>query len=203
MSTLSRLLTSGGTMALFFQVLPIACLVGIAYAVYRCRRIQKQDLPVSWGREILRWLFVCYLTGLVNLVLTPNNLWSNVWHLLLTGHPGGQIGPMFTFSFNFIPTPLKYLLGQVTMGRWVKEMLLGNILMFLPMGFFLPLVSEKARGRKILKFAVLIPLSMEVLQPLAGRSFDVDDLLCNFLGILLGSALAALAQLLIKSCKKS
>ena len=57
-----QLLVSGGVVGLFLQVVPITCLVGIIYAVYRCIRIKKQQLSVKWGIEILRWLFVCYLT---------------------------------------------------------------------------------------------------------------------------------------------
>ena len=38
--------------------------------------------------------------------------------------------------------------------------------------------------------AVLTPVCVEVLQLVFGRSFDVDDLICNFIGILAGAALA-------------
>ena len=69
-----QLLVSGGVVGLFLQVVPITCLVGVIYAVYRCIRIKKQKISVKWGAEILRWLFVCYLTGLINLTLVPRNL---------------------------------------------------------------------------------------------------------------------------------
>lgn len=65
---------SGSVFGLFLQVVPITCLVGLAYVVYRCVRFKKNGLTVQWGAEIMRWLFVFYLTGLVNLILVPANL---------------------------------------------------------------------------------------------------------------------------------
>ena len=42
------------------------------------------------------------------------------------------------------------------------------------------------------KFAVaaVIPLIAELLQTIFGRSFDVDDLICNFIGIVIGAVIA-------------
>ena len=76
-----QLLVSGGVVGLFLQVVPITCLVGVIYAVYRYIRIKKRNTSVKWNIEILRLLFVCYLTGLINLTLVPHNLWSNIWAL--------------------------------------------------------------------------------------------------------------------------
>ncbi len=64
---------SGSLIGIFLQVVPITFLVGLVYAIYRLVKIRKRELSVSWGAEIMRWLFVCYLTGLINLVLVPRN----------------------------------------------------------------------------------------------------------------------------------
>ena len=79
----------------------------------------------------------------------------------------------------------------MTLGSWVKEMLLGNILMFLPLGFFLPFVTRRVNRKNIFAFALCVPLVLESLQIVLGRSFDIDDLLCNFLGITVGYFAAA------------
>lgn len=195
-----QLLVSGGVVGLFLQVVPITCLVGIIYAVYRCIRIKKQQLSVKWGIEILRWLFVCYLTGLVNLTLVPSNLWSHIWALIYVGYSGTQI-ELFNGTFNFTPTIFKIISGELTFGSWVKTMLVGNFLMFVPMGLFLPFVSTKINGKSILKIAVIIPVAVEIIQPIVGRSFDVDDLILNFIGIVVGYFIAVGIKSLI--CKRS
>lgn len=51
-----QLLISGSVVGLFFQVVPITCLVGVIYAAYRCIKIKKHGISFVWGTEIMRWL---------------------------------------------------------------------------------------------------------------------------------------------------
>ena len=179
------MLNSGSVLSLFLQVIPITLLVGVIYAVYRCIRIKKHGKIVSWGTEIMRWLFVCYLTGLINLILVPANLWMCIWANVFVGYSHSEI-VFFSGDFNLVPTVFKWITGELTIGRWVLKMLVYNFLMFVPFGFFLPFVSEKNNNRSIWKVAVIVPIIVEVIQPVVGRSFDVDDLILNFAGIIVG-----------------
>ena len=66
--------------------------------------------------------------------------------------------------------------------------LVGNIVGFMPFGFFLPLLSQKDR-RLVMVLLLTFELSLvvEVVQLFTGvGSFDVDDLLLNTLGGVLG-----------------
>lgn len=73
-------------------------------------------------------------------------------------------------------------------------MLILNLLMFLPMGILLPLVSSKINKKTIIIVAVAISIVVELLQPIIGRSFDMDDVIMNSLGIICGWGLVALAR---------
>lgn len=185
MSKLYSLLNSGSVLSLFLQVIPITLLAGVIYAVYRCVRIKNHGNTVSWGTEIMRWLFVCYLTGLINLILVPANLWMCIWANVFVGYSHSEI-VFFSGDFNLVPTVIKLITGELTIGRWVLKLLVYNFLMFVPFGFFLPFVSEKNNNRSIWKVAVIVPIIVEVIQPVVGRSFDVDDLILNFAGIIVG-----------------
>ena len=185
MSKLYSLLNSGSVLSLFLQVIPITLLVGVIYAVYRCVRIKNHGNTVSWGTEIMRWLFACYLTGLINLTLVPANLWMCIWANVFVGYSHSEI-VFFSGDFNLVPTVIKLITGELMIGRWVLKMLVYNFLMFVPFGFFLPFVSEKNNNRSIWKVAVIVPIIVEVIQPVVGRSFDVDDLILNFAGIIVG-----------------
>ena len=189
MSKLYSLLNSGSVLSLFLQVIPITLLVGVIYAVYRCIRIKKHGNTVSWSTEIMRWLFVCYLTGLINLILVPANLWRCIWANVFVGYSHSEI-VFFSGDFNLVPTVIKLITGELTIGRWVLKMLVYNFLMFVPFGFFLPFVSEKHNNRSIWKVAAIVPIIVEVIQPVVGRSFDVDDLILNFAGIIVGYFIA-------------
>jgi glycopeptide antibiotics resistance protein len=185
MSKLYSLLNSGSVLSLFLQVIPITLLAGVIYAVYRCVRIKKHGNTVNWGTEIMCWLFVCYLTGLVNLILVPANLWMYIWANIFVGYSHSEIA-FFSGEFNLVPIFFKWIAGELTVGRWVLKMLIYNFLMFVPFGFFLPFVSKKINYRSIWKIVVIIPIAVEVIQPVVGRSFDVDDLFLNFAGIIVG-----------------
>lgn len=48
------------------------------------------------------------------------------------------------------------------------------------------LPSEKIVADYACTFAVITPIAIELLQPVIGRSFDVDDVMMNFAGIIIG-----------------
>ena len=70
--------------------------------------------------------------------------------------------------------------------------------MLVPMGVLLPLVFPRLRDRRMGAAATVIPLVIELMQPIVGRSFDTDDLIANFLGILVGWGLVRLLQAIRK-----
>lgn len=78
--------------------------------------------------------------------------------------------------------------GSVTLIRIALVNLLGNILMFIPLGFFLPLLWPKCRVfRRFLPTAAGIILIVETVQlfTLLGRC-DIDDLILNLPGAIMG-----------------
>ncbi|ATP39152.1 antibiotic resistance protein VanZ [Solibacillus sp. R5-41] len=65
--------------------------------------------------------------------------------------------------------------------------LAGNIILFIPFGFFIPLLFKRFRGWfKMHMVAFFIPLFIECTQHFIGRSIDVDDVLLNAIAIIIG-----------------
>ena len=65
-----------------------------------------------------------------------------------------------------------------------------NILLFVPLGFILPLLWKEFRSRRSMCFTgFLLSLGIELAQLLNYRVSDVDDLIMNTLGAFLGYAL--------------
>ena len=192
-----ELLLSHSVVGLFFQVVPISLLAGLVYAAGRYAVLQRRGIPVGWRTELLRVMFVCYVAGLVNLVLVPPNFWADFWYrTLVAGWSGWEPPRLFSGYFSLTPTFFRYLTGEFigSPGTWVTTMLAGNFLMLVPMGVLLPLVFPTLRGRRMWAAAITIPLIIELLQPIVGRSFDTNDLFTNFLGILVGWGLLKLVQ---------
>lgn len=74
------------------------------------------------------------------------------------------------------------------------KQILGNILLFIPLGFFLPLVFNKLNNLKQISIVIILSsLSIEVIQLLMSiylqfpyRYCDIDDLILNSIGGILG-----------------
>lgn len=184
-----QLVNSGSMVGLFVQALPVALVAGLIYAIYRCCKIKKSQVRYDLGHEIICVLFACYLTGLIYLLFVPSSLMIELYRLIIYGWTDLDSSNLRFFTFNdvnLVPTIVKWLRGEIAIGNWVKSMLVGNLLMFMPLGFFLPLISDKVNNKNIFGVAILTPIAVEALQPVVGRSFDIDDLIANFLGILAG-----------------
>lgn len=184
------IMSSGSVLGYFFQAVPITCFVGIVYLIIRVVTVKRNKLKVEWLKEIKKLLFTCYLTGLISLVVLPANFWLSFFDGILLCR-WDEMLPIFSFGgFNLVPSLIKALSGELTIGSWAKTMLIGNIAMFLPLGFFLPFVTERVNRKNIFVVAIAVPFIVELLQMVFGRSFDIDDLICNFIGIVVGFFIA-------------
>ncbi len=183
---LQMLMSSGSILGYFFQAVPITCIVGVIYIGIRLAYIKHSKCTIVWIDELMKLLFTCYLTGLFSLVVLPANFWLNFFDGVFFGW-WGEIEPVFSYGgFNLIPSIIKVLDGELILGSWVKTMLVGNIVMFLPLGFFIPFVTKKSNHKNVFVFAFIIPLMVEFLQLIFGRSFDIDDWICNLIGFVVG-----------------
>ena len=171
------------------QIIPFMLLVAVIFWILRGRWLRQHGLSRSgMFREGLLVVFTCYLAGLFSLICTPANFWGMFWYRIVYGYSGGELDPLFSGSFNPVPTIFKYLSGEYTGGSWILFMYIGNALLFLPFGLLLPAV-QPAGLLKVLRFALAASLAMELFQPIVGRSFDTDDLITNILGTLIGYSL--------------
>ncbi len=189
-----ELFTGNSVINQFIQVIPITFLVGLLYIIFRFLKLKKSNSDINYKKEILYLIFICYIVGLFNLVLVPRNFWNTIWYNIFYNFNENPFEGIFDFSYNFIPTIYKVIIGNYALGSWVKTMIVGNLLMFIPMGVLLSLCLKSISRKDIFKYAILIPLTIEVLQLVAGRSFDIDDLVMNFLGIVIGYFIVELVK---------
>lgn len=125
---------------------------------------------------------VAYLAGLLKLFVFK-----------FTAHlPSGvtlRLGGYGSYGYNIVPfkTILEY--GAHPWGIIAMGNLLGNIALFMPVGFLLPLVYRPISWKGVLGIAAAFSLCIEVLQlVLRSGASDVDDIILNALGGVLGYA---------------
>lgn len=168
----------------FLQVLPVALLTGLVYGVVRFKR----DRAAPVAQKIWSVVFVCYLTGLIALTVVPQNLWGNIWYWIFYGRPSGARIWLFTFDYNFIPDFLSNFDGENLM----------NILLLAPFAILHPLACKNASWNKTVRAGVLTTVAIELVQPVFGRAFDINDIILNVLGVVVVASVFFLFSSAIK-----
>ena len=85
---------------------------------------------------------------------------------------------------NFMPFKemFRYKIGS----RLFLKNVVGNVLLFLPYGFFASYYLKEEKARLILFLTIVCSCVIETVQMSIGRVFDVDDILLNTVGGVLG-----------------
>ncbi|NLA33579.1 MAG: hypothetical protein GX861_01780 [Tenericutes bacterium] len=121
----------------------------------------KKDLSIY--KELLMLSFLIYILCLFQIVTFQDVSWS---------------------GSNFIPLKeiLRYKIGS---NLFIKNVL-GNMIMFIPYGFFVTYFFKYKKIWIPLILVFIASFSIEVTQLLIGRVFDIDDLILNILGGITG-----------------
>lgn len=158
----------------FLQVFPIAIISSVVYGVLINRKNGKE---MTKYREA-KILFVCYLTGLICLVLALDIIKAGWYHLIYNIDSGVEI-QLFKWEYNFVP---KFYMN-------IDSHTIGNLIMFLPFGFIYPLTHKECSWGTTLLAGMICVMAIEIFQPVFGRSFDIDDIIMNGLGILVSATI--------------
>lgn len=163
-------------------VLPVmALLSALIYAPFavRLRRGGKRTVCFHLARFAL---IGCVLSLIYLTVLWyyPNITFRPEWYFL-------NLRP-FVWVTECYAMGMRKMIGQ----------LITNIAMFVPYGLLLPIVFRRMRVWRKTGLAVLFTtLSIETIQYFIGRSADIDDVIMNLWGGLLGYGLFALLNRLL------
>lgn len=114
-------------------------------------------------KELVSLLFIIYILCLFYIVTFQDVSWS---------------------TSNYVPfhEMFRYQFGS----RLFIKNVIGNMLLFVPYGFFAAYVLKLERPRAVIILSLLVSVTIEVTQLLIGRVFDIDDIILNFIGAMLG-----------------
>ena len=88
---------------------------------------------------------------------------------------------------NFVP--FKEIFRYSLTSKLFFKNIIGNILLFMPFGLFIAAYIDNRKILPIIALSIISSLSIESVQFLIGRVFDVDDILLNVLGGTIGAVL--------------
>lgn len=172
---------------------------------YLARKIylKRKGMKTNKRYELILGFFVLYCIGLASQTIIPRweigTISSNgkfYFHLFV----GTDFSRINYIPFRTISTQWFDLVSNLPTSTSFAQIsfinLIGNILLFSPIGFFTSLLWNQWRSwKRILLLGFLITFSIEFIQVFIGRSSDIDDILLNTFGVVIGYAFY---QLLIR-----
>lgn len=185
-----------------FDVIPTVVIVAIIYWFSRRKKHKKlfgEDFKEVRKKarlnEIIRLLFVCYITGVACMTLFTTQFWACFWRF--------QFREMLPHSFHgwrfsYKPVLWEFIEESYPIRDFLRYELLGiieNVIFFVPLGLLLPFVWKKASFAKTVLIGFACTVFIEVVvQPFWGRDPTIDDIICNTLGTVIGYLLYLLIK---------
>ncbi len=163
----------------------------ILWIALRCAVCLRRG-RVDRKREALLLLMYVNLAVLIRFTFFPmDRLDGKVQPLLFY--------PSLMFPLRINLKPLVHILRYETR-RDVFLNVIGNVSMFIPTGIILPILYPKLRSFwKTVAVGALLSLCIEIIQlPFSVRATDIDDLILNTLGVVIGYAIYAVVKALKK-----
>ena len=163
------------------------CLFALGWLLLRAAVWLRQK-RIDWKREAMLLLMYVNLAVILRFAFFP------------MARVDGRVQPLLfdasavrPFRLNLLPfVKLKFYSSR----RNLLLNVIGNVAMFIPSGIILPILYRKLdRLWKVLGVGALMSLGIEFLQlPFSVRATDVDDLIQNICGVLIGWGIYALVR---------
>ena len=146
------------------EIWPMLVIFLIVLVTMRITAIKVNNEKFIFYKEFLNLVFIIYAMLLFQL-LTDTELNT-------------------TSGINIIPFTeiMRYKVGSAAFNLNV----IGNILIFLPFGYFVSSYVKANKVSHILFISIITSFTVEVVQHYIGRSSDIDDILLNVVGSILG-----------------
>lgn len=155
-----------------------------------------KEKHIDWKRELVLLLMYVNLAVIIRFVFFPRDLVDG--HIQPLVFVAAEALPL---RFNLVPLVHLFEYGST---RDIIWNVVGNAAMFVPTGIVLPIVYKRLdRFWKVVCAGAYISLCIEVLQlPFPSRASDIDDILLNTLGVVVGYALYALVKWPVRKVRK-
>ena len=157
-NTIKKMITG-----VFPDVWPIIIIITVIACSLRIAYLIKNKEKFCFYKELFMLIFILYVMCLFEVVTLQDNNYG---------------------LSNFIPFKemFRYEFGS----RLFIKNIVGNVLLFLPYGYF---AADYLKSKKMLLpcfLTFIVSLTIELVQLNIGRTFDVDDVILNTIGGILG-----------------
>ena len=146
------------------SIWPMLLLFVVILIVIRIAKVIINKEKFVFHKDFYTLVFILYMLALYYLLLSTENA--------------------FAYGTNFIPFKemTRYAMGS----KGFFYNVIGNIILFIPFGFFVSHYIQAKKTHQITIIAFITSLTAELIQYKIGRAFDVDDIILNIVGAIIG-----------------
>lgn len=152
---------------IFKQVMPTIAICLVIYVSLRIAYLIKNKIKFHFINEMFFLVFICYVLCLFYAVTYQD----------VNGSGTGNV------NLTLFREVTRYEFGSALFYKNV----IGNMLMFLPYGFFVSYFLNEKRTILVMLMTLLVSCTIEYIQLKIGRVFDIDDIFLNVIGGMLGA----------------
>lgn len=149
--------------SIFEEVWPMLLICSIIAVQLRAVYLYKNKKPLILYKELLYLISIIYIMCLFYVVTFQDVSWS-------------------TSNFTLFKEMFRYEFGT----KLFFHNVIGNMLMFIPFGFLISYFLKLEKPYSIIILSFITSFTIEVTQLLIGRVFDIDDIILNVIGGLIG-----------------
>lgn len=165
----------------------IAFIITFIVKMIRIPAAKKAGKTINYFYETVQGLFIVYLIVLFTYTLFPSPF-------------GGREGRMF----NLIPfKEVRTMISYRGFGTYLVKLCIYNVFLFVPFGFLggLLLFLKNKRAGMIILYGFLTTTTIELIQYIMnmGRAADIDDIILNTLGTMVGYIVSLFVVFVLKN----
>lgn len=148
---------------ILYKLWPMLVIFTVILITVRIYYLKLNHKKFIFYKEIINYLFLIYILLLFELVTNR------------------ELG---AYSYNLIPGTeiFRYKLGSY---KWYQNVL-GNIVLFIPIGYFISNYINSKTWKHIFIISFIVSLTIELVQLKIGRAMDIDDIILNVSGGVIG-----------------
>lgn len=147
------------------QVWPMVFICSVIMIILRIAYLLKNRQKFVFYKEVFMFVFIIYMMCLFYVVTFQDiDVSAN--------------------GYNLIPFKemFRYRIGS----RLFFKNVIGNMLMFIPFGFFTSYILREIKMKWVLFITLAVSITIELTQSRIGRIFDIDDVILNVIGGVIG-----------------
>lgn len=145
------------------SIWPLVLFISMVAITLRCAFLFKGGKKIVLYREILALIFIIYILCLYYILTYQDMNYGGV---------------------NLVPFKemFRYQIGSYKFNKNV----IGNILLFIPFGYFAAYYINSRKLKTTVVVTLIVTTCAEIIQYYIGRVFDIDDIILNLVGGILG-----------------